>query len=157
MRVWPLILHVAAAVISALPGKGMARGDIRFCGDLLVEPVSASQLEGSLVCAHTPGGADDPNQRWSEMHYADGTLGEWGRGSEDPSGSYKPSVGTWSYPNSNNTVTYTYGSNEYTWSLYGPDSDTPTALCDSSNTRIAVILRADPIPSDATLKNPCGW
>jgi hypothetical protein len=89
------------------------------------------------------------------MHYADGTLGEWGRGSDDPSGSYDPSVGTWSHSD-NNTVTYTYGSNEYTWSLYGSDADTPTALCDG-NTRIAVIRQANPIPSDTTLKNPCGW
>jgi len=117
--------------------------------------VSGSVLDGKLVCASK--GAGGPNERWSEMHFAPGatggTLGEWGRGSDDPAGSYDAAVGTWQY--TGNTITYNYDST-YQWTLFGPDANTPKVFCDGT-TLVATIKQANNIPITTTLTNPCGW
>jgi hypothetical protein len=126
-------------------------------------PINASVLSGQIVCAFRPGsGGTDPNRRWSEIHNAatDGggmvTLGEHGRGSNDPAGSYDPNIGTWEY--SGSIVTYDYSADPgspYIFTLHGTDPSTPTSLCDGA-TESATISAVVPIGS-STANNPCGW
>jgi hypothetical protein len=136
---------------------GFSSGAFAQCDTTNTSAVDGSRLEGNLVCAFK--GAGGPNERWSEMHYDGGpsinggTLGEWGRGSDDPAGSYDADVGSWSF--SGNTITYNYDST-YVWTLYGPDSTTPTVFC-NGGTLVATITQANAIPTDTTLSNPCSW
>jgi len=113
------------------------------------------------VCAHKPGQAGDPNQRWSEIHSTatDGggtvSLGEHGRGNTDPAGTYKADIGTWEYSDSSITYNYT-GDGSYTWNLHGTGGTTPTSFCDGGSTEIAQIKTVISIPP-AAATNPCGW
>lgn len=127
------------------------------CTDPLL---SGSTISGQLVCANKPGQAGDPNQRWSEIHNpaSDGgepvTLGEHGRGTTDPAGSYDAEIGTWRY--SGTSITYNYtGDGSYTWDLHGTDGTTPTSFCNGP-TEIAEIYTVTGIPA-ATATNPCNW
>jgi hypothetical protein len=125
--------------------------------------INASVLSDKLVCAYKPGsGGTDPNRRWSEIHNTatDGgaavTLGEHGRGTTDPAGSYDADIGSWSYAGETVIYTYTHDSGSpYTLTLHGTAADTPTSLCDGGN-ESAVIHTVISIPAD-TATNPCGW
>jgi hypothetical protein len=149
--------------------------------------VNGNSLGGQLVCAYVPGQMNDPNQRWAEMHFKGGTLGEWGRGSNDPQGSYDPDVGSWRVTETNQ-VEYSYGDSgdSYTWTLYGPTnqsaSNNQRALNNQrgpNNQRAsngqnassnqtptvfcdgssvkALIYKVIEIPGDTSQPNPCGW
>ena len=146
MKNTAFLLLISSPLLCGLPGAAFAQ-----CGGY-TDPIAGSALAGKLVCANRPGEAGDPNQRWSEMHYANGTLGEWGRGSNDPAGSYDENVGSWSY--SGASITYDYDS-QYTWTLYG-NSGTPGVFCDEGSVK-AEIKQANDIPLTTTLTNPCGW
>jgi hypothetical protein len=148
---WASLVLVTASVLCALPTTATALPQLGCLG-IFGTPVAGSLREGRLVCAQRSGQAGNPNQRWSEMHYPGGTLGEWGRGSSDPAGSFDATVGTWSYDT--NELTYNYGTT-YDWTLFGSNSTTPAVFCDG-NTVVAEIAQILPIPSDTSLPNPCG-
>lgn len=124
------------------------------------ETKDGSALSGMLVCANKSGGAGDPMQRWSEIHNTTTgsvvTLGEHGRGSNDPAGTYDADIGTWSYSGSSVTYDYT-GDGNYTFVLYGPTSSDPTVFCTGEDgTVVAEIKEILAIPA-ATDPNPCNW
>lgn len=137
-----------------------AQGAHADCNDAVLD---GSTISGKLVCAYKPAsGGTDPNQRWSEIHNATTgaatTLGEHGRGTTDPNGSYDANVGTWAY--SAGSITYTYiddSSSPYTWTLHGIGGTTPTSFC-SGSTEIATIHAVIDLGSvNAADTNPCGW
>jgi hypothetical protein len=151
-----LAIHALCALgIAAAPFATQAA-----CGD---DVIDASILSNKLVCAYKPGsGGTDPNQRWSEIHNtaadggAPGTLGEHGRGSSDPAGSYDADIGEWSYSDEDVTYEYTEDSGSpYTHTLHGTNADTPTSFCDDG-TEKAVIHKVIAIPAE-TEQNPCDW
>jgi hypothetical protein len=126
------------------------------------EVKTASVLGNKLICANKPGQADDPMQRWSEIHHGDtgGALGEHGRGTGDSAGSYTADIGSWSA--SESTVTYTYtGDGTYPHVLVGPRENTNVAdfvYCTTLDGDLVAEIFAvvDPIPV-ASLPNPCNW
>lgn len=83
-------------------------------------------------------------------------LGEHGRGSNDPAGSYDPNIGTWEY--SDSSVTYDYSADSgspYTFTLRGSSPSDPTSLYDGT-IESATIFAVGAIGS-STSNNPCGW
>ena len=85
-----------------------------------------------LVCGRPDTGyTGDAADRWQEEHNNGGASGaatalfdfKLGGGIVDP----RVQVGTWlnSGTGANATVTHTYGSNSYTWSVHGPNTNTP--------------------------------
>jgi hypothetical protein len=151
-----LAIHALCALgIAAAPFATQAA-----CGDDVIDP---SILSNKLVCAYKPGsGGTDPNRRWSEIHNTatDGsgpvTLGEHGRGSSDPAGSYDADIGTWEF--TGNSVIYHYTDDPgspYTHTLHGTNANSPTSFCEGT-TEMAVIKSVINIPA-AAASNPCTW
>lgn len=155
MRHMTPALFIAVAAACALPTAVFAQdcsGDTTYSG---------TNLNDKLVCAYRGDGMTNPSNRWSEIHNnasgGSAILGEWGRGSDDPAGSYDPNVGNWSY--SEEQISYDYGSYEYTWALCG-DGSNPVVFCETgcdSGTVAATIQSINSIPVSTTDSNPCGW
>jgi len=153
-----MINPATAVAIGAASALSLGSLNLFAQCDNTTDPVSGSTIENSLVCAFRPGQSANPSQRWSEIHNGTGggasTLGEHGRGSTDPAGSYDPNIGTWSYNGAD--ITYNYdGAGTYTWTLKGSDSSTPQYFCDNT-TLIAEIKAIVAIPA-SNADNPCTW
>jgi hypothetical protein len=114
-------------------------------------------LSGNLVCASRPSQASDPNERWSTIHNVSGVMGEHGRGSTDPAGSYDADVGSWGI--SGNTVTYDYGGGkQYSYTIWKDAATDDYYFCNAAYNVVAVAdgTKVQSIPA-ATALNPCSW
>jgi len=118
-------------------------------------------LSNKLVCAWRQGGAANPMQRWSEIHNGNGggQLGEHGRGTTDPAGSYDANIGNWII--SGDAVTYNYtGDGVYTYTIWRTAPGGTYYFCDSTANISAITqnngtkIQSIPASSDT---NPCGW
>ncbi|WP_295880058.1 hypothetical protein [uncultured Thiohalocapsa sp.] len=146
-------LVIAASVAGAWPATSMAED---CSGDT---DVPGSVLSDTLVCAYKGDGLTNPMNRWSEMHNAGGVLGEWGRGADDPQGTFTANIGSWTP--TGNAIAYDYGDYDYTWYLCGPDASTPAVFCrtscNSGDVVATIKTLVDPIPATTSLSNPCNW
>lgn len=90
--------------------------------------LNALLASNALVCGR-PGPAypGEPSDRWQEEHRVGGELWDYKLGPGHPIDPRKK-VGQWSIAGTgaNATVTHTYGSTSYTWSVHGPNTNTPS-------------------------------
>lgn len=122
-----IILTMALLSIGVISSEAMA-----VCSGTQVTGVALTTLlQGNTICAGSPG-----NWESQEFHAANGDVIDYKKGANDP---VDPSTKVGTYVINGNNVTYHYGTNTYTYTVYG--SGTSYSYCGGNPTQIDVTLK----------------